>query len=92
MYAWSRGAGEHRVVIAPLELPLAPERATLEELATTAATAMFLAAARRHDSRFTPTAEVAPLIAGLCAEVDGLPLGLELGRSALAGQGPARGR
>jgi predicted ATPase/DNA-binding SARP family transcriptional activator len=70
--------GEHRVVIAPLKIPAKPEQATLQELETTPATAMFLAAARRHDSRFAPSTEVAPLIAGVCAQVDGLPLGLEL--------------
>jgi predicted ATPase/DNA-binding SARP family transcriptional activator len=75
-------AGEHRVVIGPLEFPPLPEQATLAELETTPATAMFLAAARRHDSRFTATAESAPLIAGLCAQVDGLPLGLELAAGA----------
>ena len=75
-------AGEHRVVIAPLEVPQPPERTTLQELDATPATAMFLAAARRHDSRFAPAAQSAPLIAGLCAQVDGLPLGLELAASA----------
>jgi len=74
--------GEHRVVIAPLEIPAQPEQATLEELETTPATAMFLAAARRHDSRFAPSTEVAPLLAEICVQVDGLPLGLELAAGA----------
>jgi predicted ATPase/DNA-binding SARP family transcriptional activator len=74
--------GEHRVVIAPLEIPAKPEQATLNDLETTPATAMFLAAARRHDTRFAPTTEVAPVIAGICAQVDGLPLGLELAAGA----------
>jgi predicted ATPase/DNA-binding SARP family transcriptional activator len=75
-------AGEHRVVIAPLEVPALPERVSLGELETMPASAMFLAAARRHDSRFAPTLATAPLIAGLCARVDGLPLGLELAAGA----------
>jgi predicted ATPase len=75
-------AGEHRVVIAPLEVPREPERTTLHELEATPATAMFLATARRHDSRFVPAADSAPLIAKLCAQVDGLPLGLELAAGA----------
>lgn len=75
-------AGEQRVVIAPLEVPPEPERTTLHELEATPATAMFLAAARRHDSRFAPAADSAPLIAKLCAQVDGLPLGVELAAGA----------
>jgi predicted ATPase/DNA-binding SARP family transcriptional activator len=75
-------SGEHRVEIAPLEIPPQPERATLDDLEATPASAVFLAAARRHDSRFAPTVETAPLIAGLCAQVDGLPLGLELAAGA----------
>jgi predicted ATPase len=75
-------AGEHRVVVAPLEIPPRPERTSVHELEATAATAMFVAAARRHDSRFAPTDAGAPLIARLCSRIDGLPLAVELAASA----------
>src|SRR6185437_2998619 len=46
-----------------------------------------VAAARRHDARFTITDSSAPLIARICARLDGLPLALELAaaRTALLG-------
>jgi predicted ATPase len=71
-------SAEHRVVIEPLALPAAPEQATLAELQATAATGLFLAAARRHDARFAPEPGQAPAVARLCVRLDGLPLALEL--------------
>jgi predicted ATPase/DNA-binding SARP family transcriptional activator len=75
-------AGEHHVVVRPLEVPALPDQTTVNELETTAATALFLAAARRHDSRFSLTTDSAPLIARICAGLDGLPLALELAAGA----------
>jgi predicted ATPase/DNA-binding SARP family transcriptional activator len=75
-------AGEHRVVVRPLEVPPLPDQTTVDELETTAATAVFLAAARRHDSRFSLAANEARLIAGICMRLDGLPLALELAAGA----------
>jgi predicted ATPase/DNA-binding SARP family transcriptional activator len=69
-------AAEHRVVVSPLSVP-APS-ATVSEVESTDAMALFVAAARRHDSRFTTTPTDAPVIARICARLDGLPLALEL--------------
>ena len=69
---------EHRVAVVPLLAPARPQAATLVEIETTDATALFIAAAWRHDSRFAVTAASAPAIARICATLDGLPLALEL--------------
>ena len=71
-------SAEHRVVIEPLALPETPEQATVAELQTTAATRLFLAAARRHDAGFAPDPGQAPAVARLCTRLDGLPLALEI--------------
>jgi predicted ATPase/DNA-binding SARP family transcriptional activator len=70
-------AAEHRVIIAPLAVP-APDLATLAAIESTAGSALFVAAARRRDSRFTLSAAAAPAIARICTRLDGLPLALEL--------------
>ena len=71
-------AAEQRYSVDVLELPAQPERATVAEVESAAATAMFLDAARRRDRRFTVTPSTAPKIAHFCARLDGLPLALEL--------------
>ncbi len=70
-------AAEHRVIVGPLAVP-APEEATVREIESIAGSALFLAAARRRDSRFTIGATAAPAIAQICTRLDGLPLALEL--------------
>jgi predicted ATPase/DNA-binding SARP family transcriptional activator len=69
---------EHRFVVAPLSVPSRPEEATPAEIATTPATALFVAAAKRHDHRFEVTQSDAPVVARICSQLDGLPLALEL--------------
>ena len=69
---------EHRFVVAPLLVPSRPEKATPAEIAETPATALFVAAAKRHDHRFEVTRSDAPVIARICSQLDGLPLALEL--------------
>lgn len=71
-------SAEHRVVIDPLALPEAPEQATLADVQATAATGLFLAAARRHDAEFALSPGQAPAVARLCIRLDGLPLALEI--------------
>jgi predicted ATPase/DNA-binding SARP family transcriptional activator/class 3 adenylate cyclase len=70
-------AAEHRVIIAPLAVP-AIHAITVDEIESTAGSALFLAAARRRDSRFAVSTADAPAIAQICARLDGLPLALEL--------------
>jgi predicted ATPase len=69
---------EHRVEVEPLTLPEAPAHVSLAEVQSVAATQLFLAAARRHDSGFALAAGQAPRLAQLCVRLDGLPLALEL--------------
>ena len=65
------------MVVAPLAVP-ALEAATVTEIESIAGSALFLAAARRRNSRFTVDTTSAPAIAKICARLDGLPLALEL--------------
>jgi predicted ATPase/DNA-binding SARP family transcriptional activator len=67
---------EHRIVLSPLSVP--SSSATVSDIESTDATALFVAAARRHDSRFTTAPTTAAVIAQICARLDGLPLALEL--------------
>jgi predicted ATPase/DNA-binding SARP family transcriptional activator len=71
-------AAEHRVLVAPLAISAVPDEATLADIEATAASALFLAAARRRDSQFAASPESAYVIAGICVRLDGLPLALEL--------------
>lgn len=70
-------AAEQLVVVAPLAVP-ALEAATVTEIESIGGSALFLAAARRRNSRFTVDTTSAPAIAKICARLDGLPLALEL--------------
>lgn len=70
-------AAEHRVIIAPLAVP-AIDTVTLDEIESTAGSALFLAAARRRDNRFLLSPTAAAAIAEICVRLDGLPLALEL--------------
>jgi predicted ATPase/DNA-binding SARP family transcriptional activator len=71
-------AAEHRVVVSPLALPPVRGHLTLDEIESSAAGALFLAAARRRDSRFAVASNGAPAVAQICKRLDGLPLALEL--------------
>lgn len=80
-------AAEHRVVLGPLPLPPVAPLTSVADLESTSGTALFLAAARRRDSRFAVSETDPPLIAEICTRLDGLPLALELaaGRTGLLG-------
>ena len=69
---------EHRFVVAPLAAPPVSKSVTVADVESTDASALFVAAARRHDSRFSVDVDTAPAIARICARLDGLPLALEL--------------
>ena len=71
-------AAEHRYDLAPMPVPPRPEDATVAEVEATAGTALFLAAARRRKHAFAVDPATAPLVARVCARVDGLPLAVEL--------------
>jgi predicted ATPase/DNA-binding SARP family transcriptional activator len=71
-------SAEHRFPVSPLTLPAVSDRVPVAEVEKAPATALFLAAARRLDNGFTLTPATAPLIAQICARLDGLPLAIEL--------------
>lgn len=71
-------SAEHRVSVEPLSLPGLAEDVSVAQVNSAPATAMFLDAARRRDSRFAITEAHAPVVARICAKLDGLPLALEL--------------
>src|SRR4051812_17293178 len=70
--------GEHEFPVSPLALPDRRDRPDPASLARSPAVSLFMqrAQAVRPDLRLTP--ENAPIIAEICARLDGLPLALEL--------------
>jgi predicted ATPase len=77
-------AAEHRYEVAPMPLPPLPSEADVAEVEATAGTALFLAAARRHQHAFAVDSACAPLVARICGRLDGLPLALELAAARLS--------
>ncbi len=67
---------EHVVRVPPLAVP--DGDATVGRLEHVAASALFLAAARRRDRGFAIIGEDSGALARICARLDGLPLALEL--------------
>ena len=67
-----------------MPVPPRPSDATVDEVEATAATALFLAAARRHKHAFAIDPVTAPLVARVCDRLDGLPLAVELAAARLA--------
>jgi predicted ATPase len=68
--------GERELPVLPMSL--AGGQATLAELVTSDAGQLFVERAREHDPAFLLNEETAPLIADICARLDGLPLAIEL--------------
>ena len=71
-------AAEHRALVLPLALPAVSDEVSVAEVESAAASALFLYAARRRASGFTLTYATAPVVARICARLDGLPLAMEL--------------
>jgi predicted ATPase/DNA-binding XRE family transcriptional regulator len=78
--------GERQFAVLPLEVPDSrPEPGTwnlepgaVEALVSYPAVALFVERAQAVDRSFTLTPEQAPVVAAICARLDGLPLALEL--------------
>jgi predicted ATPase/class 3 adenylate cyclase/DNA-binding CsgD family transcriptional regulator len=68
-------AGEARYRLAPLAVP---DPDDLASAARAEAVALFADRARRVDARFALTSDTAPVVAGLVARLDGMPLAIEL--------------
>ncbi|MEZ4561687.1 MAG: LuxR C-terminal-related transcriptional regulator [Thermomicrobiales bacterium] len=71
-----RIAGEHEFPLAPLSLPEATS--TPVDLLASDATRLFIERVQARDPTFTVNAATAPVIAEICARLDGLPLAIEL--------------
>ena len=70
--------GEREYAVPPLGLPDTHRRATPEMLARSSAAALFVERAEAIRADFAVTPENAPVIADICARLDGLPLAIEL--------------
>lgn len=81
--------GEHEFPVPPLALPEAQTAHDPAALARSPAVSLFVqrASAVRPDFRLTP--EVAPTVAAICHQLDGLPLALELAAARIKVLSPA---
>jgi predicted ATPase/serine/threonine protein kinase len=70
--------GEHEFPVPPLALPDLKSIPPLEELTRLPAVALFVERAQAVKREFALTKENAPLVAAICARLDGLPLAIEL--------------
>lgn len=72
---------ELEIVVEPLDLPAESIQTSLDLLTQSASVQLFVSAAREANPAFTLTDENAAAIAGLCRQLDGLPLAIELAAS-----------
>lgn len=80
---------ERRLLVAPLSLPAADDL-DVDRVATVPAVALYLQRARAVDRTFVLTRDNVATVARLCAELDGLPLALELAAARSALLSPAQ--
>jgi predicted ATPase/serine/threonine protein kinase len=71
-------SNEHEFPVAPLALPDSKSRPSPSELSNFSAISLFLQRAAAVKPDFTLTEENAPVVAEICARLDGLPLAIEL--------------
>jgi len=70
--------GEHEFPVGPLPLPALRSQPRLEEVARSAAVALFVTRSRAVNPHFVLNQENAATVAEICVRLDGLPLTLEL--------------
>ena len=70
--------GEHEFKVAPLALPDRADLPPMERLDEYASIRLFLERAKAVNPDFSITLENAPAVVEICAQLDGLPLGIEL--------------
>ncbi|HEY3522758.1 MAG TPA: AAA family ATPase, partial [Candidatus Limnocylindrales bacterium] len=75
--------GEHTLPVAPLSLPEQDASPTAADVVRSDAVALFLERAREVRPDLGLSDETAPLVADICARLDGLPLAIELAAARL---------
>ncbi|HMA36932.1 MAG TPA: tetratricopeptide repeat protein, partial [Chloroflexia bacterium] len=70
--------GAHEIPVRPFVVPDLRHLPPLADLARNDAIALFTARAQEAQPAFALTAETAPVVAAICARLDGLPLAIEL--------------
>jgi predicted ATPase len=70
--------GEHEFPVPPLALPDTRSMPPIEVLSRLPAVALFVERARATKHEFALTRDNAPVVAAICARLDGLPLAIEL--------------
>ena len=73
-----RVRGEHEFAVPPLDIPDLERLPALGDLAQYASIALFVRRAQAVCPTFALTAELGPVVAAICARLDGLPLAIEL--------------
>jgi predicted ATPase/class 3 adenylate cyclase len=73
-----RVQGEHEFLVPTLRLPDQGQRTNAAALATNEAVALFVDRAKAVRPDFELTDAIAPIVAEICARLDGLPLAIEL--------------
>ncbi|MCC6790955.1 MAG: hypothetical protein IT336_04670 [Thermomicrobiales bacterium] len=73
-----RVSGEYGFDVLPLSLPDAEAGNSVDDVSSCDAVRLFVARAQAVRSTFELTAETAPMVAAICAWLDGLPLAIEL--------------
>lgn len=75
--------GEAVLSLSPLDCPSPQDEPSVEDLAGYDAVTLFVECARAAVPEFALTEHTAAAVAGICARVDGLPLGIELAATRL---------
>jgi predicted ATPase/transcriptional regulator with XRE-family HTH domain len=73
-----RVRGEHEFSVPPLDTPDPAQLPAPDELTRYAAVSLFVERARAVEPDFAVTPALAPVVAAICARLDGIPLALEL--------------
>ena len=83
-------AGEVVFRLPSLSVPKDPANATVRDLAECESTTLFVERARERDIAFVPDADSSPVIAQICALLDGIPLAVEQAACRIVALSPAQ--